>query len=313
MPIIKNKVIFIVGPTATGKTALAVGLAKKIGGEIISCDSMQVYKGVNVLSQAPTLRDTGKTPYHLIRSLSPLEEYSAAEFIKRAGRLIEEIVRRDKVPILAGGSGLYVKALVDGLFPSPKADQKFRKKMYGYSERYGSPYLYKKLQKVDKDAARLIHKNDVRRVIRALEIWHTAGKTMTELKKNTRGIADIYDVRMFGLTAPREAIYSNINKRVDRMVKSGAVKEVNKLYKKGLSKTARSMIGLRELAGFLKGEYNLVAAKELMKRNTRRFAKRQLTWFRADKRVRWFDVSRLNTERIVRIISHQATRSPGHS
>ena len=189
MPVDKTRVIFIVGPTATGKTALALKLAKKIGGEIISCDSMQVYKGVNVLSQAPAPKDTKKIPYHLIRILSPLDEFSAAQFIRRARRLIEDIIKRGKAPIVAGGTGLYVKALVDGLFPSPEAHQKFRKRMYGYAERYGSGYIHKKLQSIDKEAARLIHKNDIRRIVRALEIWHVTGKTMTELKKSTKGIA----------------------------------------------------------------------------------------------------------------------------
>ena len=288
----RKKVIFIVGPTAIGKTAFALKLAKRIGGEIISCDSMQVYKGASILSQAPAPSQTKKIPYHLIGVLSPVNEFSAAQFIKRARRLIKDVIKRKKTPILAGGSGLYVKALVDGLFPSPDADQKFRKRMYGYAGRYGGSYLYKKLQRIDRQAARLIHKNDTRRIIRALEVWHATGKTMTELKKSTKGIADIYDVKLFGLTAPREVIYSNINKRVDAMLKAGALKEVKKLYKMDLSKTARLMIGLRELAGFLKGEYDLEAAKELMKRNTRRYAKRQLTWFRGDKRIKWLDVSK---------------------
>ena len=298
-----EKVIFIVGPTAIGKTALAVKFAKRIDGEIISCDSMQVYKGVNILSQAPMPKETGNIPYHLVRSLSPLEEFSAARFIKSARLLIEDIIERKKTPVLTGGSGLYVKALIDGLFPSPEAHQKFRQRMYGYAKRYGNGYIYKKLQKIDKASARLIHKNDIRRIIRALEVWHATGKTMTELKKSTRGIAGIYDVRIFGLTATREIIYSNINKRVDRMMKSGALREVKKLYKKDLSKTARLVIGLRELASFLNGECDLESAKELMKRNTRRFAKRQLTWFRADKRIKWFDVGKYEQKKIIDMIA----------
>jgi tRNA dimethylallyltransferase len=289
MPV-KKKVIFIVGPTAIGKTALAVKLAKKIGGEIISCDSMQVYKGASVLSQAPGPRDIKGLRYHLINFLNPLEEFSAARFIKRARRLIEDIIKRGKVPIVTGGTGLYVKALIDGLFPSPEADEDFRKRMHALTGRHGNIYLHKKLQRIDPDAARSIHPNDVRRIIRALEIKHSTGRTMTELKKETKGIAGLYKIKMIGLSAPREIIYSKINKRVDDMMRSGALKEAEKLYRKRLSKTARSIIGLRELAGHLNGEYDLNMAVELIKKNTRRYAKRQLTWFRADKRIKWLPI-----------------------
>ena len=298
----KNSVIFIVGPTATGKTPLAVKLALNIKGEIISSDSMQVYKGLSILSQAPFAKELKKVRCHLTKFLTLKDEFSAALFIKYAKRLIEDIIRRGKIPILAGGTGLYIKALIDGLFPSPEADIKFRKKMYRLADRYGSKYLHKKLQKIDKESARLIHQNDSRRIIRALEIWHGTGRTMTELKKSTKGIAAGYNIKIFGLTTRRDIIYSNINKRVDSMIKAGALKEVKKIYKKHLSKTARSVIGLKELTGFLNKEYDLYAAEELMKKNTRRFAKRQLTWFRADKRIRWFDTGKLNAEEIIKRI-----------
>ena len=299
---VKKIVIFIAGPTAIGKTALSIKLAKKINGEIISCDSMQVYKGISVLSQAPTAREVKKSRYHLVNFLKAQSEFSAARFVKSAERLIKDIIARGKIPIIAGGSGLYIKALIDGLFPSPEADFKFRKKMYGLTGQYGSKYLYKKLLKIDKEAARLIHQNDARRIIRALEIWHSTGQTMTELKKGTKGIMGTYNIKIFGLTAPRDFIYSNINKRVEGMIEAGGLKEVKKIYKKRLSKTAKAVIGLKELAGFLNKEYDLEAAKELMKRNTRRFAKRQLTWFRADKRIKWFDITMLSDNDIIKMI-----------
>ena len=299
MPIDKKSVLFIVGPTATGKTRLALDLARKINGVVISCDSMQVYKGINILSQSPAAQETKKIQYHLAGFLNPKEDFSAAQFRSMAEDLIKNIIERKKVPIVAGGSGLYVKALIDGLFPSPEADLKFRKKMYGLAKRYGSKYLYKKLQRVDKEAARLIHQNDARRIIRALEIYNSTGKTMTELKKETTGITGSYNIKIFGLTAPRDIIYSNVNNRVDDMIRAGVLKEVKKIYKKKLSRTAGTMIGLRELSGFLKGEYDLEAAKELIKRNTRRFAKRQLTWFRADKRIKWFDVTKVSQKKII--------------
>jgi tRNA dimethylallyltransferase len=297
MPIDKRTVLFIVGPTAIGKTALALSLARKIGAEIISCDSMQVYKGMNILSQSPKPSETKKIRYHLVRSLSPAKEYSAGSFIKRAASLIDDIIARKNLPIIVGGTGLYVKSLVDGLFPAPEADLKFRLDMYDYASRYGNRRLHKKLEKIDSRAASTIHPNNVRRVVRALEICHSTGRTMTELKNGTKGIADKYRIKIFGLTAPREEIYSNINARVEKMFASGVVNEVKKLSGKSLSKTAKAVLGFKEILGYLKNEYSLDEAKELMKRNTRRYAKRQLTWFRADKRIRWINLSSLRAKR----------------
>ncbi len=287
MPLDKSTVLFIVGPTAIGKTAFALKLARKINGEIISCDSMQVYKGMNILSQSPKKSETKKIRYHLVRFLSPTKEYSVGSFKRIAASLIEDIIERKKIPIIVGGTGLYVKGLVDGLFPTPKADLKFRKEMYGYASRYGNMRLYKKLEKIDQDAANAIHPNNVRRVVRALEICHSTGRTMTELKNGTKGIADKYRIKIFGLNAPREEVYANVNARVEKMFALGVVKEVKKLSGKRLSRTARAALGLKEILGYLKKEYSLDEAKELMKRNTRRYAKRQLTWFRADKRIKW--------------------------
>lgn len=299
MPLNKDKIVCIVGPTAIGKTALAVKLAGKIKGEIISCDSMQVYKGIKILSQVPIPQQRKKIPYHLINFLSPSREFSVARFAKMARRLIKDIISRKKIPILAGGSGLYVKGLIDGLFPSPEADDKFREKMYKLAQRYGSRHLHKKLKVIDPGSAGSIHENDARRIIRALEIWHSTGKTMTELKKGTKGMSGSYDIRMFGLTAPRDIIYKRIDSRVDDMIRAGALKEAKKIFRKKLSKTAKAIIGLKEFSAFLGGEYDLDTATELMKRNTRRFAKRQLTWFRADERIRWFDVSEMSEKEII--------------
>ena len=301
MPLDKSTVLFIVGPTAIGKTAFALKLARKINGEIISCDSMQVYKGMDILNQSPRPSEIKKIRYHLVRFLSPTKEYSVGSFKRIAASLIEDIIERKKIPIIVGGTGLYVKGLVDGLFPTPKADPKFRKEMYGYASRYGNMRLYKKLEKIDQDAANAIHPNNVRRVVRALEICHCTVRTMTELKSGTRGIAGKYRIKFFGLIAPREEIYSNINARVEKMFASGVIDEVKKLSKKKLSKTAKAVLGFKEILGLLRDEYSLDEAKELMKRNTRRFAKRQLTWFRADKRIRWIkDGDKINWDALLR-------------
>lgn len=305
MPVKKN-VIFIVGPTAIGKTAFSIKCASRIKtAEIISCDSMQVYKGMEVLSQAPRPAETKKIRHHLVRFLSPQKEFSVAAFRKKAARIINNIIKRKKTPIVVGGSPLYAKGLIDGLFPSPKADIRFRTKMYDYVVRHGSTHLHKKLAKIDPAAACSIHPNDARRIIRALEIWHTTGKTMTELKKNTKGLSEKYGIKIFALTAPRERIYFNIDNRVDRMLAGGAIDEVKKLLKKRLSTTASAILGFKEISSYLKGEYDLKTAGALIKRNTRRFAKRQLTWFRSDHRIRWFDVTRMSEKDITREIAGQ--------
>jgi len=302
MPLNKSTVIFIVGPTAIGKTSLALKLARRVNGEIISCDSMQIYKGMNILSQSPGSIQTGKTRYHMVRFTSPTKEYNIASFRNKAAILIDGIIERKKIPIIAGGTGLYVKGLIDGLFPTPEADLKFRKKSYDYASRYGSARLHKKLEKIDPESAKLIHPNNTKRIVRALEIRHSTGRTMTELKRDTKGIADRYRIKIFGLTKSREKIYSDINNRVDKMFEDGVIREVKRLSSKRLSRTAKAALGLKELTDYLNGKTDLERAKDLMKQNTRRYAKRQFTWFRADGRVRWFDTDKLSAGEIIKKI-----------
>ncbi|MFA5143767.1 MAG: tRNA (adenosine(37)-N6)-dimethylallyltransferase MiaA [Candidatus Omnitrophota bacterium] len=296
----KATIIIIVGPTAIGKTALAIKLARRVGGEIISADSMQVYKGMGMLSQAPTAEELRRAPHHFVGLLEPSREYSVAVFIKKAAPAIGAIIERGKVPIVAGGTGLYVKGLVDGLFPSPKADLKFRKKMAAFAARYGRRKLHSKLARIDPGSAKKIHPNDARRIIRALEIYRSTGKTKAELKSLTRGLKDRYRIKIFGLTAPRDEIYARINLRVERMFLDGVLKEVKRLKAaKRMSRTAKAALGFSEISGYLKGRYDLACAKDMLKMNTRRFAKRQLTWFRADRRIGWLDVSKVGMSEIV--------------
>ena len=300
-----STLIFIVGPTAIGKTALAVKLAKRINGEIISCDSMQVYKGMRILSQAPRPAEKKSAKHYLVGSLDPKNEYSVADFRIRASGIIEEVIRRKKVPIVVGGSGLYVKGLVDGLFPSPKADLKFRKSMEEFALKAGSGKLHEKLCKLDPESARLIHPNDRRRIVRALEIYNATGRTMTELKSQTRGLRDRYDIKIYGLIKPREEIYSSINLRVEKMFKCGLVREVRSLKRKRLSRTAKGALGYKEIAGYINGDYDLDTASVILKRNTRRFAKRQLAWFRGDRRIKWIDLGKTSTIAAVRKIARE--------
>ena len=286
------KVITIVGPTAVGKTSLSVKLAKKIKGEIISADSMQAYKGMDIVSQIPTKTERKKAPHHLVGFLKVEDEYSASEFSKLARKKIKDIIKRKKIPIIVGGSGLYIKALIEGVFPSKGKDLKLRKKLEKIKKEKGSLFLHNKLKKIDPDAARKIHPNDTKRIIRAIEIFEVEKKTKTILKKHTKGIEEKYDIRFFGIAMDRKTLYERINKRVDSMFRKGLVKEVKKLLKKNLSLTSKKALGIKQVENYLKNEYDLEKAKDLLKRDTRRFAKRQLTWFRPDKRIMWIDIDR---------------------
>ena len=279
------RVFFLVGPTASGKTELSFALAKNLNAEIVSCDSMCVYKGMDILTSKPSALDRKKIKHYLVDMISPTKEFSVAEYRLMALDVIEDILKRGKVPLFVGGSGLYVKAVVDGLFSSNKKDAGFRKRQEQFSEKYGKIYLYNKLKKIDPVTAKKIHPNNLRRVIRALEIYHTERKRPSELKQKTEPLK--YRVKIFGLEVDREKLYGNIDRRVDRMFKQGLVREVKNLSKKKLSLTAKAALGYKEVLGYLKGKYSLEETRELLEKNTRRFAKRQLTWFRADKRIQW--------------------------
>lgn len=210
-------VIFLVGPTASGKTILSIKLAKKLNAEIISCDSMCVYKGMNILTSKPSKTDRIKVRHHLIDIIKPSKEFSVAEYRLMVLETIEEILKRKKTPLFVGGSGLYVKAVIDGLFPSAEKDLKFRKKQEALAKKYGKGYLYKKLKKIDPEAAEKIHPNDLRRIIRALEIFYTENQRPTELKMKTEPLKR--DFKIFGLDIAREELYKNIDNRVEEMFK----------------------------------------------------------------------------------------------
>lgn len=298
----KPKIIILTGPTAVGKTSLSITLAKKIKGEIISADSMQAYKGMELTSQAPTSRERRAVKHHLIGFLSPSKEYSAVMFSEKAESIIKNIIKRRKIPIVVGGSGLYVKALVDGIFPSKGKDEKLRGKLFCIAQKDGNEALHKRLSKIDPEAAAKIHPNDVKRVVRAIEICEGEKRTKTSLKENTSGLKEKYDIEIFGLEAARDKLYKIINERVDLIFKKGAVKEVKGILRKKISRTAYLALGVRQIEEYLKGTYGIDRAKELLKRDTRRFAKRQFTWFKADKRVIWFDVGKMKKEEVIRAI-----------
>ncbi len=278
-------VYFLVGPTASGKTKLSIKLAKKLNAEIVSCDSMCVYKDMDILTSKPCNADTKKIKHHLIDIIPPTKEFSVAEYRKMALGKIEDIIKRKKIPLFVGGSGLYVKAVIDGLFPSAEKDLRFRKRQEAFAKKYGGAYLYRRLKKIDPERAKKIHPNDLRRIIRSLEIYHTEKKKPSELKINTQPLK--YDFKIFGIMLDRNELYKKIDTRVEEMFKKGIVGEIKKLSKKKLSITAKKALGYNEILGYLKGKNSLEEAKELLKKNTRHFAKKQLTWFRPDRRIYW--------------------------
>ncbi len=282
-----KKIIFIVGPTASGKSEFAVALARKIQAEIISCDSMQVYRSMDIGTSKPGAALRGKIPHHLINIIGPSQEYSAARFASDAKAKIDEIHSKGKIPVCVGGTGLYIRALVDGLFPAPSADWKLRKRLYKLAGGYGSAYLHNRLKRKDPAAAAEIHPNDTRKLVRAIELIEKTGKNISELRKDTLGIAADYDIEFIGLALPRKKLYEKIEDRVDAMFRRGFLAEAKRLRRMKLSRTARQALGYRELFAYLDGECPLDEARRLIKRNTRHYAKRQMTWFRRDERIKW--------------------------
>ena len=230
--------------------------------------------------------------HYLVKTISPEEEYSAARFIEESTGFIEQIVSKGKVPVIVGGTGLYMKSLVDGLFSSPPKDEDLREELEREAEEKGGEYLYRKLEEVDPETASRLHPNDIRRVIRALEVYELTGETINEKKKESEGISPEYDCRIFGMEFPRDVLYERINATVEKMFDEGLVELVENLCKRKLSKTASKALGIKEVRAFLNGQTGIDGAVEELKKNTRKYAKRQLTWFRADSRVVWVDANR---------------------
>ncbi|OGX26392.1 MAG: tRNA (adenosine(37)-N6)-dimethylallyltransferase MiaA [Omnitrophica WOR_2 bacterium RIFCSPHIGHO2_01_FULL_48_9] len=301
------KIIFIVGPTAVGKTEVAIALAERLKGEIVSCDSMQVYKEVSIASSKPTKEQLKKVPHHLIGIVPVKNNFDVAAFNCRALATIKKIQKRNKVPIVTGGSGMYMQVLLDGIFAGEKKAPVRPQAWQKDAESCGSEVLYQRLQAVDPQAAAKIHPHDTRRIMRALEVFFTQGKPISELQKKRKGLwGSGQEISIFALNREREELYKRIEQRVDQMFIYGIVEEMRGLLSKKLSKTAQGMIGLKEVGGFLKGEHDLQRAQYLLKRNTRHFAKRQLTWFRKDKRLQWINVEENDrVEEIVKAISLQ--------
>ena len=292
MPDKKQTIIFILGPTASGKSKTAVRFSEIVRGEIISCDSMQVYRGMEILTQAPVGELLGRVSHHLVGIIPPEEEFNAAGFVELAAGVVDEVISRARVPVLSGGTGLYVKAFLDGLFQSPPKDEEFRERLEQEAAEKGNMYLYSKLQKIDPQAALKIDPQNLRRVIRALEIFELTGKTFSEKKAETKGMRDKYEPRLFALKVPRDVLIERINKRVEKMFAMGLADEVKSLMKRKISLTASKALGVKEVERFLAGELSLKQTKEEIKIKTRQYAKRQMTWLRAVEGVEWVDAER---------------------
>lgn len=294
-----SQILVVAGPTASGKTGLAVELAKKYGGEIISADSMQIYQHMNIASAKPTEEEMQGIPHHLIDFVSPFESFSVADYVKLARKKIQEILKRGNLPIVAGGTGLYISSLVDNIeFTEETPDFSVRERLMSEAEEKGIEVLYHRLQAIDPEAASAIHPNNKKRVIRALEIFETTGITLTEQNARSRKTPPPFTSFMLALCPPRDILYDRINRRVDVMVEEGLFDEAAALMKMGLAKEMQSMqgIGYKEAFDCLAGKITREACIEEIKKATRRYAKRQLTWFRRDDRYHW--VNPLNEREI---------------
>lgn len=289
----KRPLLVLVGPTAVGKTKLSLQLAKHVDAEIISGDSMQVYRYMDIgTAKLPVSQQEGIV-HHMMDIHEPDEPFSVAEFQDRCTALIEEIDDRGKIPFIVGGTGLYVESVCYGFeFNQEGSDEAFRMEMAAFAEQHGNEALHERLKLVDPDSADRLHPNDVRRVIRALEIYHLTGIKMSDQLAGQKREPK-YNLCMIGLTMDRQLLYNRIEDRIDLMLEEGLVQEVEQLLERGYSRQMTSMQGLgyKEIAAYLEGEMSYEAAVQLLKRDTRRFAKRQLSWFRHMKDIHWIDVT----------------------
>ncbi len=289
-----NKLVILTGPTAVGKTQLSISLAKEIGGEIISTDSMQVYKKMDIGTDKISPEQMQGVPHHLIDVLEPTENFNVKRFQEMALSAMEQIYERGHVPILVGGTGFYIQAVLYGIdFTETDDDPSIRLELEEQARRIGPVQMHNKLKEIDPEAAAAIPAGNQKRVIRALEYYAKTGKKISQHNKEQHEKISPYSFHYFVLTDERPILYERINKRVDQMVERGLVKEVEMLLQQGVTPDMTSMQGLgyREAIGYLQGSYDLERMKELIKQNTRHFAKRQLTWFRREQQVEWIDKS----------------------
>lgn len=301
-----DKVIVIAGPTAAGKSDIAIDLALALHGEIISADSMQIYRGMDIGTAKPTIEDMRGITHNMIDIVNPDEAFSVAQFKDSAMKCINAILQKEKTPIVVGGTGLYINSLVYNItFSETITDWNYREKLYKISKEKGSLGLHERLQKVDPKSAEDIHPNNIKRVIRALEVYELTGSPISEHKEESRKTPPPYDFKIFGLEVEREALYEIIDKRVDKMIEAGLYEEVEGLLNAGYSPSLVSMqgIGYKEIALAIKGKCSLSDAIEKIKVGTRHLAKRQMTWFNKTEGLQWINIKNCSTWAIIKKIA----------
>ncbi|TCK06566.1 tRNA (adenosine(37)-N6)-dimethylallyltransferase MiaA [Phorcysia thermohydrogeniphila] len=290
--------IVITGPTATGKTDFSIQLAREIDGEIISADSMQVYKGLDIGTDKVSEEIRKEIPHYLIDVVEPYEKFSVADFVKVADRAIEEIQEKGKFPIVVGGTGFYIRALLYGVPETPPSSEEVRKEL----EKFSTEELYAELLKVSPDYAKKIGKNDRKRIIRALEVYRLTGKPITAFPE--RGEKPRYPFLGYFLYRNREELYRRIEDRVDSQIRRGLVEETKWLLKFGRNLTAFQALGYKEILEYLEGRMSLEEAVRLLKRRTKQFAKRQFTWFRKEPKFKWVNLSEISEEEVIELIKN---------
>jgi len=293
---VKPKVLVIAGPTASGKTKLSIELAKRLNGEIISADSMQIYKYMNIGTAKPTDEEKENIPHYMLDFLEIGEKFSVAQYKDMAMKCVEDILSRGKTPIIVGGTGLYINSITEEINYDEKAEEnnEIRKKLEEIAEKYGNEGLYEELRKIDPKSCERIHLNDTKRIIRALEVFKTTGITITEHQKMSKQNEKKYDYKIVGLYMEREKLYDRINKRVDLMMEQGLLKEAEEVIKLVKDKgrlTSFQAIGYKEFLPYFRGETDLETAVSNIKQESRRYAKRQITWFKRTEGLKWFDVT----------------------
>ncbi|HAB54082.1 MAG: tRNA (adenosine(37)-N6)-dimethylallyltransferase MiaA [Ignavibacteria bacterium RIFOXYB2_FULL_35_12] len=308
-------VIVIVAPTCSGKTSLAIELALKLNTEIISADSRQVYKYLNIGTAKPTDDQRKLVKHYFVDTLYPDEKFNASTFSQEAAKVIDKLKQDGKIPIAVGGSGLYIKALIDGIIDEVETDEDHRNELYELRKKFGNEYLYDELKKVDPDSASKMLPQNWKRVVRALEVFHLTRKPIAYFH-SVQEKRNKFIFKQYGLDWNRPELYKNIDLRVDDMISNGLVNEVKSILKMGYNKdiNALNTVGYKEIISFLENKISLEKAVELIKRNTRHYAKRQLTWFRKDNRIKWFKVFSISqfdeiSEEIIRDLSGELSKS----
>ena len=302
----KKKAIVVVGATASGKTALGVHIAKRFNGEVISADSMQIYKGMDIATAKPTTEEMDGIKHHLIDFIDVQSQYSVSNYCDDAKVVFDKIIENDKLPVIVGGTGLYIDSFLSNIkFLEAASSDNIRKELLLEAEKNGIESLYEQLKVIDPDAAKNIHPNNTVRVVRALEIYRTTGKTLTEQNKLSHAVESDIDPLYIGINyADRENLYSRINLRVDLMLEAGLLEEAKDFFKMNPSKTAFNAIGYKELKPFIDGDLTFDVCVENLKRETRRYAKRQITWFKRNKNINWVYADKLSKEELLETVDN---------